>query len=235
MVLAAAADSPQFAEAVGAPYEAGPWYNSSVAITNGGHVATVTLPVRGSRRSSDVTVRVRAAARLAGFGCRRISVAAQSVRLRPGGGLLCCCWMQPQAPRPVWLLLLLLLPLASAAPAALIARLLAGPHPNTAQVVRKGGLRSTLLHNTVGAADWDVLVMQALVGMGAGGRPISLSLLPQVAPPADPAAAAAAAEALGHGHGLAAAAAKQAAAAEQEAAGRAAAEQAAAAAQQAGR
>lgn len=109
--------------------------------------------------------------------------------------------LQPQAQRPSWLPLqlhLIALP----------------PRPSlSTQVVRKGGLRSTLLHNTVGAGDWDVLVMQALVGMGAGGRPISLSLLPQPEPAADPAAAAAAAEALGHGHGLVkAAAAKQAAA-----------------------
>lgn len=42
----------------GPPLQVGPWYNSSVAISHDGHIATVTMPVRGNKRSSDVTVRV---------------------------------------------------------------------------------------------------------------------------------------------------------------------------------
>lgn len=59
MVLEQAGGNERFKAEVGAPLHAGPWYNSSVAISHDGHVATVTMPVRGSRRSSDVTVRVR--------------------------------------------------------------------------------------------------------------------------------------------------------------------------------
>ena len=47
------------------------------------------------------------------------------------------------------------------------------------QVVRRGGLRSTLLYNTLGGCDWEVLVMNALIGMGPGGVPVSMSLLQQ--------------------------------------------------------
>ncbi len=43
----------------GPPLDAGPWYNSSVTITHDGRMATVTMPVRGGKRSSDVTLRVR--------------------------------------------------------------------------------------------------------------------------------------------------------------------------------
>lgn len=53
-----ATSNPRFAAAVGAPIQAGPWYNSSVAISHDGHIATVTMQLRGSQRSSDVTVRV---------------------------------------------------------------------------------------------------------------------------------------------------------------------------------
>lgn len=49
------------AELGGPPLAAGPWYNSSVAVSHDGHIATVTLPLRGAKRSSDVTVRVRLA------------------------------------------------------------------------------------------------------------------------------------------------------------------------------
>ena len=65
------------------------------------------------------------------------------------------------------------------------------------QLVRRGGLRSTLLYNLVGGGEWEVLVMNALIGMGPGGVPVSMSLLEQQEP--DPAAAAAAARAMGHG------------------------------------
>lgn len=42
------------------------------------------------------------------------------------------------------------------------------------QVVRKGGLRSTLLYNLLGPGEWDVLVMQVgdrsgSAGLGRGG------------------------------------------------------------------
>lgn len=63
--------------------------------------------------------------------------------------------------------------------------------------MRGGGLRSTLLHNVVGGGEWDCLVMNALIGMGPGGVPVSMSLLQQEEP--DAAAAAAAARAMGHG------------------------------------
>lgn len=59
LVVQQAEGNGRFASELGTPLQAGPWYNSSVAISNDGHVATVTLPVRGSQRSSDVTVRVR--------------------------------------------------------------------------------------------------------------------------------------------------------------------------------
>ena len=45
------------------------------------------------------------------------------------------------------------------------------------QLVRKGGLRSTLLYNLLGAGEWEVLIMQAVIGMGPGGIPQSMSLL----------------------------------------------------------
>ncbi|KAI3428451.1 hypothetical protein D9Q98_007278 [Chlorella vulgaris] len=122
----------------GPPLQAGPWYNSSVAISHDGHIATVTMPLRGNRRSSDVTVRV----------------------------------------------------------------------------VRQGGLRSTLLYNLVGGGHWDVLVMNALVGMGPGGTPISLSLMQQ----APPNAAAASPAAVSHAEALAAAHQARLLAAEQHAA-----------------
>ena len=59
LVVQQAEGNGRFAAELGTPLVAGPWYNSSVAISHDGHVATVTLPVRGSQRSSDVTVRVR--------------------------------------------------------------------------------------------------------------------------------------------------------------------------------
>ena len=45
------------------------------------------------------------------------------------------------------------------------------------QVVRKGGLRSTLLYNLLGAGEWEVLMMDAVIGSGAGGLPLAMSLL----------------------------------------------------------
>ena len=70
MVIQQAEGNERFVAEVGAPLAAGPWYNSSVAISHDGHIATVTLPVRGSRRASDVTVRVSASgcAQLPGAG-----------------------------------------------------------------------------------------------------------------------------------------------------------------------
>lgn len=76
------------------------------------------------------------------------------------------------------------------------------------QVVRQGGLRSTLLYNVLGGGEWQVLVMSALVGMGAGGVPISMSLLQPPEQPDTVAAAAHTAAAMGHG-GWAAAAEQQ--------------------------
>jgi hypothetical protein len=58
-------------------------------------------------------------------------------------------------------------------------------------VVRQAGLRSTLLHNLVGGGQWDVLIMNALIGMGPGGIPVSMSLLQQQEPDGGQAAAAA--------------------------------------------
>jgi hypothetical protein len=57
-------------------------------------------------------------------------------------------------------------------------------------VVRQAGLRSTLLHNLVGNGQWDVLIMNALIGMGPGGIPVSISLLQQQEPDGAQAAAA---------------------------------------------
>lgn len=42
------------------------------------------------------------------------------------------------------------------------------PLRRRAQAVRKGGLRSTLLHNLLGGGEWEPLVMNAMVGMGPG-------------------------------------------------------------------
>lgn len=109
------------------------------------------------------------------------------------------------------------------------------PTHTCAQLARRGGLRSTLLYNMVGGGEWDVLVMNALIGMGPGGVPVSMSLLQQEEP--DPVAAAAAARAMGHGErGMQAAEAvaaerqQQAAAAQAAAAAKAERKQAAAAA-----
>ncbi|EFN57993.1 hypothetical protein CHLNCDRAFT_142157 [Chlorella variabilis] len=71
-----------------------------------------------------------------------------------------------------------------------------------ALVVRQGGLRCTLLHNLLGSGQWEVLVMNVLIGMGPGGAPVSLSLLQQ-----DPPDMAAGGAAVG-GNGSAAAAAE---------------------------
>jgi hypothetical protein len=46
----------------------------------------------------------------------------------------------------------------------------------TVKAIRKGGFRWTLLHNMVNG-EWDVVMMDALVGMEEGGRLVSLSLL----------------------------------------------------------
>ena len=46
----------------------------------------------------------------------------------------------------------------------------------TVKAIRKGGFRWTLLHNMVNG-EWDVVMMDALVGMEQGGRLVSLSLL----------------------------------------------------------
>ena len=64
-------DNDRFKAELGAPLSAGPWYNSSVLISPDGHLATVTLPVKGSRRSSDVTVRVGGVAGRGTGGCGR--------------------------------------------------------------------------------------------------------------------------------------------------------------------
>lgn len=101
MVETRAAAHSALQSALGNPLSAGPWYNATVQITHDGHIATVTIPLHGAQRSSDVTVRV----------------------------------------------------------------------------VRRGGLRSTLLYNVFGAAEWDAIVMQAVIGMGPGGIPQSMSLL----------------------------------------------------------
>lgn len=50
------------------------------------------------------------------------------------------------------------------------------------QAVRKGtGLRSTLLYNLSGG-EWEAIIMDALIAMGPGGAPISLSLLEKKVP-----------------------------------------------------
>lgn len=67
----------------GPPLQAGPWYNSSVAISHDGHIATVTMPLRGNRRSSDVTVRVSA------------MLVLLLLLLPPADDLTACCWQDP--------------------------------------------------------------------------------------------------------------------------------------------
>lgn len=52
----------------GGPLDAGPWYDCSVVRSFEGHVATVSMPLRGANKTSDVTVRVRARARTGAEG-----------------------------------------------------------------------------------------------------------------------------------------------------------------------
>lgn len=52
------------------------------------------------------------------------------------------------------------------------------------QVIRKGGFRWPLLYNIVGG-DWEPLIMDAKIGMGAGGNLSSMSLLEQRVPELD--------------------------------------------------
>lgn len=47
----------ELAKQIGRPFEDGPWYNASIGITQSGHVATVTFPLKGSRQITDVSVR----------------------------------------------------------------------------------------------------------------------------------------------------------------------------------
>lgn len=115
---------------LGANLELGPWYNSSVRITHSGHLAAVTMPLRGESRASDVRVRL----------------------------------------------------------------------------VRKGGLRWTLLYN-IFAPEWEVMVMDALIG-SEGGLPVAVSMMP---PPGEAQAAAADCAACGTGSSNSASAANAAA------------------------
>ena len=51
------------------------------------------------------------------------------------------------------------------------------------QVARKGGARSTLLYNLLGAAQWDVLLMEASIGRQAGlTQRVSLIEVPPLSP-----------------------------------------------------
>jgi hypothetical protein len=61
LILERAAHHTRFTSALGGPDDAvavGPWFNSSVALADGGMFASATLPVTGTQRGSDVTIRV---------------------------------------------------------------------------------------------------------------------------------------------------------------------------------
>ena len=69
------------------------------------------------------------------------------------------------------------------------------------QVIRKGGFRWPLLYNILGG-DWEPIIMDAKIGMGAGGNLSSMSLLEQRVPELDGSGRgeAAVAEAAAHPH-----------------------------------
>ncbi|KAL4546982.1 hypothetical protein Ndes2526B_g07779 [Nannochloris sp. 'desiccata'] len=62
-----------------------------------------------------------------------------------------------------------------------------GPHQGsdiTITVIRKGGLRWPLLYTLLGG-EWEPIIMDAKIGMGAGGTLSSMSLLEQRKPQID--------------------------------------------------
>ncbi|KAL6778113.1 hypothetical protein ACKKBG_A16965 [Auxenochlorella protothecoides x Auxenochlorella symbiontica] len=100
-VMDAAQSHNRLLSKLGTPVNAGPWYDSSVVIGRGGHTASVTLPLKGPERGSDVTVKL----------------------------------------------------------------------------VRAGGFASSTLFSLLQGDQWEVMLMDAAVGMGPGGRPVLMSLL----------------------------------------------------------
>ena len=42
---------------IGHPYVDGPWYNASIGLTQSGHIAAVTLPLKGTKQITDLSVR----------------------------------------------------------------------------------------------------------------------------------------------------------------------------------
>lgn len=58
LLLQRLAQHQRFTAEVGSPFTVGPWYNSSVTISPGGMLASVTIPVVGSTKGSDVTIKV---------------------------------------------------------------------------------------------------------------------------------------------------------------------------------
>lgn len=57
-MLAQAKHHERLQSQLGTSLTAGPWYNSSVVMSYQGHVAAVRLPLSGSDKRSDVTVKV---------------------------------------------------------------------------------------------------------------------------------------------------------------------------------
>jgi hypothetical protein len=55
---------------------------------------------------------------------------------------------------------------------------------NSTQVIRKGGLRWPLLYTLLGG-EWEPIIIDAKIGMGAGGNSSSMSLLEQREPRLD--------------------------------------------------
>ncbi len=56
--LQKAAENAELGEQVGLPLRPGPWYNASIGLTHGNHMANCQFTVIGSKHSSDIYMRV---------------------------------------------------------------------------------------------------------------------------------------------------------------------------------
>ncbi|KAA6423271.1 hypothetical protein WJX79_009708 [Trebouxia sp. C0005] len=56
--LQRAADNVELGEQLGLPLRPGPWYNASIGLTHGNHMANCQFTVIGSKHSSDIYMRV---------------------------------------------------------------------------------------------------------------------------------------------------------------------------------
>lgn len=56
--MEAAESHKRLRDRLGAPIAAGPWYDATVVFGHYGHTATVTFPLRGPEKASDVIVKV---------------------------------------------------------------------------------------------------------------------------------------------------------------------------------